>query len=127
MKAGTLFILIFAMLCSGCGSIIARMGNDPANPRYVYVGVRADVEGIIYTNKRAQKHFSEKQENESPVIQVIPNYPARIAFGIVDLPFSTVCDTLLFPFEGMAALSLNSRNSSFSSPTSNTDNDRGHH
>ena len=125
---GIALVFNIAVLCSGCGTFIAHLGNDPADPRYVYLGVRADMDGIIYTNEGARRHFDQKNKNVSPVLDTIPNYPARICFGIVDLPFSLAGDTLLFPVEVGFAIDANrSDNRTFPSSPSNATHDRGHH
>jgi uncharacterized protein YceK len=81
MRYRSLSIFIVAVVCTGCGSILSRMNVDPG-PGYTirnYPGVRMDVCAITSPHAEPRALW--------------------ICYGILDIPFTAVVDTLLLPID----------------------------
>jgi uncharacterized protein YceK len=74
-------VLLPLILCVGCSTIVSHGGGEsPISKNGVYRGVRLDCHNIRNPGPELPAGFS-------------------ICYSLVDFPFSTIGDTLLFPFD----------------------------
>lgn len=81
-------LLIFAVFifCSGCSTIVMHSGNDPL--------VQGQGEGI-YSGVRLDSAMLADRTNDG----MKDPRPMVVGYSIVDLPFSTLADTICLPVD----------------------------
>jgi uncharacterized protein YceK len=71
-------LTVMVLLCAGCASITARQ-DESQNEVHLYAGVHDDVYYLFHPGEA--------------------DYPSLQWLNVVDLPFSTVADTVMIPVD----------------------------